>query len=70
MQSRRMSLVEVAVSYVVGFTLAWLITFYILLVWGLQQNISTATWSTVIFTVVSVVRTYIIRRVFNRMGRQ
>jgi len=69
MQSRRMSLVEVAANYAIGITLSWLITYYLMPTWGFEQSVSAASWATGVYTVASVIRSYALRRVFNRMGR-
>ena len=67
-QSRRMSLVEVATNYAIGIALSWLITYYLMPVWGFEQSVSAASWATAVYTVASVVRTYAVRRVFNKFG--
>lgn len=65
MQTRTMSAIEVGSSYTIGFIIAWGIAYYILPYWGFRQEISSATSATILFTIVSVVRTYSIRRFFN-----
>lgn len=65
MQTKKMSAVEVTTNYIIGFTISWLSVFYIFPLWGLKQEISTATEITIFFTVISVLRSYILRRVFN-----
>lgn len=63
-QSRRMSMIETAVNYSIGFVLAWLLSYYLLPAWGLTQSVTTSTTVTLIFTGVSIIRSYFIRRVF------
>lgn len=68
MQSRRMSAYETATNYTVGFTVSWLIGWYVLPMWGFEQSASAATSITVICTIVSVIRSYTVRRIFNWIG--
>ncbi len=65
MQSHRMSIAEIAVSYSVGFATSWALGWYVLPIWGFEQSAGAATTVTLIYTAVSIVRAYIIRRVFN-----
>jgi hypothetical protein len=60
-----MSAIEVATNYVVGFAISWAMGWFILPLWGFEQSASAATMVTIIYTVVSVVRSYIVRRTFN-----
>lgn len=66
MQSRTMSFIEAVTNVVVGFALAVLTQVLVFPVFGIavtfDQNVSIA----VIFTLVSLARGYVLRRVFNR----
>ena len=62
---RPMSAAEIATSYTVGFIVSWLLGWYVLPIWGFEQSAQAATTVTIIYTVVSVIRAYIVRRVFN-----
>ena len=66
MQSRTMSFIEAVTNVVVGFALAVLTLVLVFPVFGIavtfDQNVSIA----VIFTLVSLARGYVLRRVFNR----
>lgn len=65
MQTRRQSAIETTVNYVVGFTLAWLINRYVLSWLGYPIKAGETTSITLLITLVSVFRSYILRRCFN-----
>lgn len=67
MQSKRGSLIEAVVNTAVGFALSWLTGLVAYPLLGVQvshaQNIAVVC----IFTVVSLVRSFVLRRLFNRI---
>ena len=67
MQLKRHSLLESATNIVVGYTINMLANFVIFPLWGwhitLRQNIEIG----VIYTVISLLRSYCLRRIFNRV---
>lgn len=67
-QSRRMSLVEAWTGTAIGFVVSVVLGLAVYPLYGcsftLSQNISL----TLIFTVASIVRGYVVRRLFNRFG--
>ena len=69
MQSRKMSFVEAVTNVIVGFALAVLTQMLVFPMFGIavlfNQHVSIAA----IFTLVSLARGYLLRRVFNRYGR-
>jgi hypothetical protein len=65
MQSRKMSAAETAVNYIVGYFLAWFIMTYLLRWLGFPVTKGQSGGVVAIFTAVSVVRSYAIRRFFN-----
>ena len=65
MQTHLGSLVETAVNYTSGFALAWLTSMYVLPRFGFPVTQGQGFWITTIFTVISVVRSYACRRLFN-----
>lgn len=69
-QSRTMSLVETCASIAIGFVVSLVITAVVMPAYG--HNISTADnlQITAIFTAASIVRSYFVRRLFNRWGRK
>ena len=68
-QTRRQSLIEAVINVVVGLGVSMALNFAIFPLFGwhisLQQNLSLG----VIYTVVSIARSYCLRRVFNRLHR-
>ena len=66
MQSRRQSIIEIITSTVIGFAVSMMVTFYLLPAWGLHPSVSDAWGITALYTGVSMVRSYLMRRWFNR----
>ncbi len=66
-QSRRLSALETAVNITVGFIISWLLSYFILPMWGFAQSASAATTVTIIYTIASVARSYTLRRIFNAL---
>lgn len=67
-QSRAGSAAETAVNYIVGYILAWFIMHYVLRWFGYPIRKDQTSGVVLIFTVVSVIRSYVIRRIFNRLN--
>ena len=66
MQSRGMSFVEAATNVVVGFGLAVLTQVLVFPVFGIAATFDQHVSIALIFTIVSLARGYVLRRVFNR----
>lgn len=64
MQTRVMSLVEVATSSLIGFVVAVFINWALLPMFGMHPSFSQSFWFTLIFTAISIVRSYLVRRFF------
>lgn len=64
MQSKKMSMLETICNVGSGFIIAWLVTIY-LLPFMFQAFLGWEFWVTVLYTVISLGRTYIWRRFFN-----
>lgn len=64
-QSRWHSLLESVTNIVVGLALSWTITILVLPYYGYTPSVGQALEITLIFTAVSLVRSYAIRRLFN-----
>lgn len=69
MQSRRMSLLETCTSIAIGFVVSVVITAVIMPMYGHDVTMAQNLQITAIFTVASVARGYLVRRMFNRWGR-
>ena len=67
MQSRWMSLVEAATNIVVGFGLAVLTQVLVFPLFGLSVSLGENLGIGAVFTVVSLVRSFVLRRVFNAL---
>lgn len=66
-QSRKMSLVEISTSTAIGFVVALVTTHFVMPAFGHPVTLSENFWITCIFTVVSIVRGYCVRRLFEAM---
>lgn len=68
MQPRRHSFAEALTQVTTGAFLSWLLTIYVLPIWfdGIHIGAGTALEITVVYLLVSLVRSYVLRRAFNR----
>jgi uncharacterized membrane protein (UPF0136 family) len=64
-QTKRGSLTETLAGTAIGFAISWAATPPILAVFGYQAGAGTAFGITVVYTVLSIVRGYAVRRLFN-----
>lgn len=64
-QTRLGSLIEVCLNILIGFSINWIANIYILPLYGFAITGGQAFSMGLIFTVISVVRGYVIRRWFN-----
>lgn len=69
MQTRLGSWLEAWAGIVVGFGLNWLVNIFILPFYGVHMSGGQAFNIGVMFTVVSLCRSYALRRIFNRIRR-
>lgn len=69
MQSRRGSLIESIVNTAVGFVISLAATYTVLPAFGLPVSPSDGFAISTIFTVISIVRGYLLRRCFNWLHR-
>lgn len=67
MQSRRMSAAEAVANVAIGYAIAVAATAVILPAFGYPVTAQDALGISAAFTVVSLARSYLLRRVFNRM---
>ena len=67
MQKRWHSLLEAGLGTAIGFGIAYVITLLVLPLFDLPVTASSGFWITAIFTVISVIRSYWIRRLFNHL---
>ena len=65
MQTKKQSLIESLTSTTIGIIIGIVLNLTILPIFGYPVSVVDSLWISVIFTVVSIVRSYIIRRWFN-----
>lgn len=70
MQTKKQSLIESLTNTVIGFVISYASTFAILPLVGLKTSAGTNLLITVYFTVISIIRGYVIRRWFNKPKSQ
>jgi hypothetical protein len=68
MQTRWMSLVESSANVVVGYGLAVLTQILVFPIFGLQASVGENLLIGGVFTVISVIRSFALRRLFNRVN--
>ena len=68
-QTRRMSLVETIAGVAIGFVVSVAASFVVYPIFGHSFTLSQNIGITIIFTVLSIVRGYLVRRAFNFWGR-
>lgn len=68
-QSRRHSLIEALTQQTAGLVISLLLwEFVINPIWNLQTSVADNLTITMLFTVASIIRGYLFRRLFNRVG--
>lgn len=65
MQKRRHSLLEACLNTATGFCISYLLGLFVFPLFGFKVTLSQNFWIVLIYTVVSIVRSYIWRRTFN-----
>jgi hypothetical protein len=70
MQSRKHSIWETTLNTASGFIVSWALTLIVLPWFGAPVSASSGFGITTIFTVVSVIRSYFWRRLFNKLQRR
>lgn len=69
MQSKRQSLIEAVFGTAIGFVVSWAANWALWRAFDLHPSISQALWITCMFTVLSLLRIYLVRRLFVRWHR-
>ena len=70
MQSKMESMIESLTSTTIGIIIGIVLNLTILPIFGYPVSLSDSLWISVIFTIVSIVRSYVIRRFFNSKERK
>jgi heme/copper-type cytochrome/quinol oxidase subunit 4 len=68
MQTRLSSLAESVINVVVGFMVSLVLTAIVLPTYGHPVSFADNVEITTIFTIASIIRSYVLRRFFNRLG--
>ena len=68
MQSRKMSMMETIISTAIGYGVALVAQMIVLPAFGMKASLSDNLIIGAIFTAVSIVRGYFVRRLFNWIG--
>jgi hypothetical protein len=69
-QSRRQSMIETFAGVAIGFAVSVGITAVVMPAYGHDVKLGDNLQITVIFTVASVIRSYLVRRAFNSLGEK
>lgn len=67
MQSKKGSLIEAAVNTFIGYTITLVLSPLVYHIAGVQMSVAKLNLVVLMFTAISVIRSYIIRRFFNRV---
>lgn len=68
MQTKRQSFIESLTSTTIGIIIGIVLNLTVLPIFGYPVSLSDSLWISVIFTAVSVIRSYAVRRIFNSKG--
>lgn len=66
-QSRQLSAIEALANSVIGLLVSWAFTFWALPVFGLQPSPMDAVWITACYFMLSLIRSYALRRLFSAL---
>jgi hypothetical protein len=66
-QKKAHSLIEAVFNTLIGFAISVAANLAVLPLFGLKVGVSDAFWIGIIFTGISIVRSYVLRRIFNRI---
>ena len=67
-QPKHLSVIEAQTNAAVGLIVSWLFTYYGLPLVGIEPSAWQATWITAAYFGLSFARSYIVRRMFNRVA--
>ena len=69
MQSRCRSFIEASTNTASGIAVAFAATFIVFPMFGYEATVEKSLYISLIFTVISLIRSYVIRRLFNRLDQ-
>ena len=67
MQSKKHSFIEANTNTFIGFGIGFLMAYTVLPLYGIEQSVRTSIEITSIYTIISIIRNYIVRRFFNKV---
>lgn len=70
MQTKKQSLIETLTSVFAGWLIGVILNLTILPLFDYNITVVDSLWVSLIFTVVSVIRSYVVRRIFNSKEKQ
>jgi hypothetical protein len=70
MQTKKQSLIEAFINVAIGFCVSWASTFLIFPLVGIASSPGKNLQITLYFTIISILRSYILRRFFNKKHMQ
>lgn len=65
---KRLDITEALTNAAVGLLFSWAVTYIALPLWGLEPSAGDAVGITAMYFFVSMARSYVLRRVFRRLG--
>ena len=65
MQNKAQSLIETLTNVSIGYVISFIANMTVLPMFGYDINITDGFWISMIFTIISVIRGYVVRRWFN-----
>lgn len=69
MQNKAQSLIETLTNVSIGYVISFIANMTVLPMFGYDINLTDGFWISMIFTVISVIRGYIVRRWFNMRAK-
>lgn len=70
MQTRLESFIEANINTFIGFIISYILAYTVLPLYGVERSLWISFQITIIYTIVSIIRNYIIRRFFNKKQRK
>ena len=65
MQNKAQSLIETLTNVSIGYVISFIANMTVLPMFGYDINLTDGFWISIIFTIISVIRGYVVRRWFN-----
>lgn len=69
MQTKRQSLIETLTNVAIGYLVSLIANLIVLPLFNYNISLTDGIYISIIFTVISIIRGYLVRRYFNRMNK-